>query len=102
MRLRREGSLGYFEIMLEKILHEVETVAEGHCGLVDRMDRLDAKLDRRANELDDKISCVAEELKETRKELKETRVDLSARFPIPHSQFPFTILHLSCAAIGRG
>jgi len=61
----------YFEIMLEKILHEVETVAEGHCGLVDRMDRLDAKLDRRANELDDKISCVAEELKETRKELKE-------------------------------
>ena len=77
--MRREGSLGYFEIMLEKILHEVETVAEGHCGLVDRMDRLDAKLDRRANELDDKISCVAEELKETRKELKETRVDLSAR-----------------------
>jgi len=57
--------------MLEKILHEVETVAEGHCGLVDRMDRLDAKLDRRANELDDKISCVAEELKETRTELKE-------------------------------
>jgi len=76
MRLRREGSLGYFEVLLEDIKHSVDTVAEGHSGLVDRMDRLDTKLDHRADELDEKIGWVAEELKETREELKETRDEL--------------------------
>ncbi len=29
----------YFEIMLEQILHEVKTVAEGHCALDEKLDR---------------------------------------------------------------
>lgn len=66
-----ENEQRHFEVLLEDIKHSVDTVAEGHSGLVDRMDRLDAKLDRRADELDEKIGWVAEELKETRDELKE-------------------------------
>jgi len=29
----------YFEIMLEQILHEVKTVAEGHCALDEKLER---------------------------------------------------------------
>jgi len=29
----------YFEIMLEQILHEVKTIAEGHCVLDNKMER---------------------------------------------------------------
>jgi len=39
MRLRREGSLGCFEIMLEQIFHEVKIVAEGHCALDEKLER---------------------------------------------------------------
>jgi len=86
-----ENEQRHFEVLLEDIKHSVDTVAEGHSGLVDRMDRLDAKLDRRADELDEKIGWVAEELKETRDELKgeiqgvrgelkETREEMAAGF----------------------
>jgi len=39
----------YFEIMLEQILHEVKTVAEGHCVLDEKLERFhkEAKEDHR-------------------------------------------------------
>lgn len=39
MRWSRCCEKEYFEVMLEQILHEVKTIAEGHCALDDKMER---------------------------------------------------------------
>ncbi len=78
--MRREGSLGYFEVLLEQVLHEVKTVAEGHEVLRNEIKashkELEDKIDLNASimkfgfeTLDAKIDGVRTELKETREEL---------------------------------
>ncbi|MDQ6969614.1 MAG: hypothetical protein Q9M16_03800 [Mariprofundus sp.] len=65
----------YFEVMLEQILHEVKTVAEGHCVLDEKLERLhkESKEDHRLamdlikyshDELKAEIQGVRTELKE--------------------------------------
>jgi len=74
-----ESERRHFEVLLEEINHSVKTIAEGHVGLVEGMDRLDAKLDRRANELDEKIGWVAESVQAASKASEERDAVLEAR-----------------------
>ena len=84
----------YFEVMLEQILHEVKTIAEGHSALDDKIERyhVESKADHQLSmdlikfshdELKEEIQGVRTELKEeiqgVRTELKETRNELSAK-----------------------
>jgi len=75
------------EVLLEQVLHEVKTVAEGHEVLRNEIKvshkELEEKIDLNASgmkfgfeTLDAKIGGVRDELKETRDELKETRDEL--------------------------
>ncbi len=75
-----EGEQRHFEVVLEQILHEVRTVAEGHSTLDGKMERFhkEAKEDHHTamdlikfshDELNHKIDGVRTELRETREEL---------------------------------
>jgi hypothetical protein len=73
--LRREGSLGYFEVMLEQILHEVKTVAEGHCILDEKLERFHKETKEDHQLAIDLINhphdVLKEEIQGVRTELKE-------------------------------
>jgi len=92
-----ENERRHFEVVLEQILHEVKTVAEGHGTLDQKIERYhkEAKEDHRTmmdllkfshDEHDKKIDGVRTELKEeiqaVHTELKETREELSAKIEV--------------------
>jgi len=93
-----ESEQRHFEVVLEQILHEVKTIAEGHGALDEKIERfhkeagkdhrlamdlikfshdeLNHKIEGVEHRLDAKIDSVHEELKETREEVKEIKCDL--------------------------
>ncbi len=88
-----ESEQRHFEVLLEQVLHEVKTVAEGHGALDEKMERFhkEAKEDHHLvmdllkysyDKLNNKIDGVRIELKEeiqgAREALKDTREELSA------------------------
>jgi hypothetical protein len=83
MRLRREGSLGYFEVLLEQVLHEVKTVAEGHEVLRNEIKashkELEDKIDLNSSVMRFGFETLDAKIDGVQTELRETRVDLSAR-----------------------
>ncbi len=93
-----ESEQRHFEVVLEQILHEVKTVAEGHGALDGKIgrfhkeagkdhrpamdlikfshDELNHKIEGVEHRLDANIDNVHEDLKETREEVKEIKCDL--------------------------
>jgi len=74
----------YFEIMLEQILHEVKTVAEGHSALDNKIERYhrESKADHQLSMDLIKYShdALKEDIQGVRTELKETREEMASGF----------------------